>query len=297
MTFSRQRFWELLKAEPRAALPVLSSRTESHDGYVVERLVLDLGHGETVRGVLTRPAASRGPGPALLYMHAHGGRYDIGANELLEGSPWMGTPLGPVLARAGYVTLMIDMPLFGERATSSESALVKALLWRGKVLMGQMLSELTGALGYLAARPDVDPHRIGAFGISMGCTHAFMLAALDDRIAAVAHLCCFADYDVMIDLGAHDGHGHYLTIPGLLGETSVGEICGAIAPRPQLICVGEADSLTPPAAVAKARAETEAAYFGSGHAARLDIFIEPGGGHQETPVMRDKVMEFFAARL
>ena len=61
----------------------------------------------------------------------------------------------------------------------------------------------------------------------------------------------------MIELGAHDGHGHYMTIPGLVAETSVGEICGAIAPRPQLICIGADDSLTPPSAVAKARAETE----------------------------------------
>ena len=45
-----------------------------------------------------------------------------------------------------------------------------------------------------------------------------MLAALDDRIKAVAHLCCFADYDTMIELGAHDGHGHYMTIPGLAGR-------------------------------------------------------------------------------
>ncbi len=225
-------------------------------------------------------------------MHAHGGRYDVGVNEILDGQTYMGPPLGPVFARAGYVTLMLEMPLFGDRATISESALSKALLWRGRTVMGKMLSELTAALGYLAGRDDVDPDRIGAYGVSMGCTHAFMLAALDDRIAAVAQICCFADYGVMIDLGLHDGHGHYLTIPGLLAETSVGEICGAIAPRPQLICLGEDDTLTPPAAVAKARAETEAAYQAAGHAERLQLFIQPGTKHQETPEMREQVLEF-----
>jgi dienelactone hydrolase len=293
MPFSRDRFWHLLGAAPRAPLLLLARESEPRDGHVVERLRFDLGEGAAARGVLTRPAGAAGRLPALLYMHSHGGHYDVGAGELLDGQTYLGTPLGPVFARAGYVTLMLEMPLFGERATVTESALSKALLWHGRTLMGQMLAELTGALGYLAGRDDVDPARLGAFGMSMGSTHGFMLAALDDRIRAVAHLCCFADYGVMIELGLHDGHGHYLTIPGMLAETSVGEICGAIAPRPQLICLGEADSLTPPAAVAKARAETEAAYRAAGRPRALEVFIEPGVAHQETPAMRQKVLAFF----
>ena len=295
MAFSRQRFWDLLKAAPRGPLRAVSTSGEPRDGLVVETLEFELESGERMRGFVARPATP-GPHPALLYMHSHGGKYHIGADEMLKGHDYIG-PLGPVFARAGYVTLMVEMPLFGTRATSSESALSKALLWRGRTLMGQMLSELTGALGYLAARPDVDAARIGAFGISMGCTHGFMLAALDDRIKAITHLCCYADYDVMIDLGLHDAHGHYLTIPGMLAETSVGEICGAIAPRPQLICIGADDPLTPPAAVAKARGETEAAYRSAGHPEALEMFVEPGVAHQETPAMRQRFLEFFARAL
>ena len=296
MAFSRERFWALLKAEPQGAPIIVQREIEPRDGYVVEKLLLEVENGETIRGFVARPTDDTRRHPALLYMHSHGGKYEIGADELLEGHDYIG-PLGPVFARAGYVTLVIEMTLFGTRAKISESALSKALLWRGKVLMGQMLSELSGALSYLAARPDVDPARIGGFGMSMGCTHGFMLAALDDRIKAVAHLCCFADYDVMIDLAAHDGHGQYMTIPGLLAETSAGRICGMIAPRPQLICLGSADALTPPGAVAKARVETEVAYRASGHPGALQIFIEPGVKHQETPAMREKVLAFFQRTL
>lgn len=295
MAFSRERFWALLKAEPIGALRVTTASSEQQAGYVVEKLVFELDGGERMRGFVARPEGP-GPHPGLLYMHSHGGKYHIGADEMLNGHDYIG-PLGPVFARAGYVTLMVEMPLFGSRAGMSESALSKARLWRGRTLMGQMLSELTGALSYLAARPDVDATRLGAFGMSMGCTHSFMLAALDERLKAVAHLCCYADYGVLIDLGLHDAHGHYLTIPGLLNETSVGEICGAIAPRPQLICIGADDSLTPPAAVAKARGETEAAYRAAGHAAALELFIEPGIKHQETPAMRQRFMAFFAREL
>jgi len=297
MTFTRQRFWELLKATPQAAPRLRSSQSEARSGYVLETLQFETEGGEKMRGYVTRPENVKGARlPAILYMHSHGGHYEIGADELLTGQSYI-EPFGPVFAAEGYVTLVVDMPLFGERATVTESALSKALLWRGTTLMGQMLAELSGVLTWLAARPDVDPDRIGGFGMSMGCTHGFMLAALDDRLKAVAHLCCFADYGIMIDLGAHDGHGHYMTIPGLVAEMSVGEIGGAIAPRPQLVCIGEADALTPPAAVDRARQEIEAAYRGAGAAERLSYHTEPGVEHRQTPAMRDKVLSFFRTSL
>jgi dienelactone hydrolase len=296
MGFSRSRMWQLLRDEPRRTPALVAQEQEARDDFFLERLRLRFDSGEIVRGLVTRPVEAPDRRPAILFLHSHGGHYDVGADELLQGQDYIGA-YGPIFARAGYVTLAVDMPLFGDRRQFTEDALSKALLWRGRTLMGQMLAELSGALGYLAGRPDVDPARIGAFGMSMGCTHGFMLTALDDRIRAVAHLCCFADYGVLIEQGAHNGHGHYMTIPGLVAAMSTGEICGAIAPRPQLICLGAADALTPPEAVAKARAETEAAYAAVGHPERLDFVIEPGVGHQETPAMREAVLRFFAETL
>lgn len=293
MAITRSRFGALVGLdEPPIAL--LSSRSEAGEGYVIEHLRFLMGE-EEVRGILTRPLETGVRRPAILYGHSHGGGYTIGANELLEGREYLVDPLGPVFARAGYVTLAIDMPIFGERATVSESFAAKALLWHGKSLFGQMLSEHAAALTYLAGRDDVDAARIGAFGISMGCVLSYWLAALNERIAAVAHLCCFADFRTMIELGAHDGHGIYLTVPGLLNEADAGSIAALIAPRPQLICVGEADSLSPPPAVARAWAELEPAY--AAHPGMLEKRSEPGIGHQETPTMRAAVLAFFARHL
>ncbi|ODT67914.1 MAG: hypothetical protein ABS75_22305 [Pelagibacterium sp. SCN 63-23] len=289
MTISRSRFRELLAFEDRD-VALISSRDEAMGDYVIEHLRLRIG-GEDVRGILTRPAGQSGPLPAILYGHSHGGGYAIGASELLEGREYLLDPLGPVFARAGYVTLCIDMPVFGERATASESAVAKALLWQGKSLFGDMLSDHAAALSYLAGRPDVDAGRIGAFGLSMGCVLSYWLAALDERIAAVAHLCCFADFRTMIALGAHDGHGIYLTVPGLLREADGGTIAGLVAPRPQLICVGEEDALSPMPAVEKALRELRPAY--RGNEARLDFLSEAGVGHRETQRMRAAVLEFF----
>lgn len=297
MAITVARLKELLAFED-VSLTLADSVAEIHDGYVLERLRFRLPDSTEVRGLLTRPGeASVTPGPAILYAHAHGGRYDIGALELTEGRAALLDAPGPVLAREGYVTLCIDMPTFGERADVTEDAAAKAALWHGKTLFGQMVSEQAAALSWLAARPDVDPARIGVTGLSMGATLAYFLAAVDHRVKATAHLCCYADFATLVETGAHNRHGHYLTVPRLLKETSIGEIAGLVAPRAQLICVGWDDPLTPPEAVEKAFAETEAAYLEAGALGALVFLPEAGVGHQETPAMRRAVLAFFKGYL
>ncbi len=187
------------------------------------------------------------------------------------------------------------MPTFGDDAHEKEDALSKALLWQGKTLMGEMLADLIAGFDHLAARADVDPARIAAFGLSMGATHAWMLAAIEPRIARVAHLCCFADLAGLMRTGAHDLHGHYMTIPGLLAHTSFGRIAGMVAPRPQLVCTGDRDPLTPPDAVAVALAECRVAYRAAGAEQALATLAEPDTGHVETPAMRAAVLAFLDA--
>lgn len=281
----------------RHPLTLESATARRQDGFVVERLRFSTASGATVRGIVTRPGKGDHRRPAILYVHAHGNRHAIGADELLDGRPALRSPLGPVFSGLGFVTLAIDLPTFGDRATETESARAKALLWHGRSLAGQMLGELHAALDYLAGRPDVAPDRVGAFGISMGATLGYWLAAVDPRLAAVAQLCCFADFDSLIATGAHDLHGIYLTIPGLLDIADNGRIAGLVAPRPQLICLGGRDPLTPDAAVGKALAETRAAYAAAGAAGKLVVHSEPDAGHEETPAMRDLVLRFLADHL
>jgi dienelactone hydrolase len=271
---------------------IISRATEISDGIAVERLELDLDAGRPVRGLLTRPQSPEGPCPAVLYCHAHGARYAIGASELLDGRPSLLGPYGPLLAARGFVTLCLDMPTFGLRADASEDALSKALAWHGRTLMGEMLADLLAGFDHLAARDDVDPARIAAFGLSMGATHAYMLGAIEPRIARVAHLCCLADLGLLIESGAHDLHGHYMTIPGLLAQTTFGLIAGMVAPRPQLVCTGARDPLTPAPAADRAFAECRDAYRAAGAEAALQRVVEPDTGHVETPAMRAAVLAF-----
>lgn len=296
MTISVDRLRSLLHVT-EMSLDLVAAITEDHGDHVIERLRFRLLDGTEIRGFLTRPTGNRTPGPAILYAHAHGGRYDIGASELIKGRPALLDAPGPALAREGYVTLCIDMPTFGERSDVTESTAVKAALWHGRSLFGQMLGEQSATLTWLQSRGDVDVDRIGMTGVSMGATLTYFLAAIDSRVRAAAHLCSYADFATLVTTGAHDLHGHYLTIPGLLAETSTGEIAGLIAPRPQLICVGLDDPLTPPPAIRRAFIETSVAYEAAGARQQLILLEEEGIGHRETQTMRRQVFDFLAHHL
>ena len=128
-----------------------------------------------------------------------------------------------------------------------------------------------------------------------GATLAYWLAAAEPSVAALAHLCCFANFDRLIETGAHDLHGIYLTIPGLLNIASNGMIAGSISPRPQLIGIGDQDPLTPPHATDPALVELRAGYCDA--IQNLQIFRDPKTGHRETPDMRRAVLEFFKSAL
>lgn len=271
--------------------------TDDLDGWPLERLVFTAEGGEEIPALLLRPPDGHAPVPGLVYAHAHGNRYETGCVELVEGRPALQRPYAPDLRRLGVAALAIEMPAFGARRDPGEGARAKALLWQGRTLFGQMLAEQRAGVGFLAAHPAIDAGRIGALGFSMGSTLAFWLAALDARIRATAALCSFADLAHLVASGAHDGHGIYMNVPGLLGLARTGEIAGLAAPRALHVSVGLKDWSTPQDAFAEARADLEAAYLAAGATGRLEFHVEPDSGHVETPAMRAAVLGFLSRHL
>ncbi|WP_323764810.1 alpha/beta hydrolase family protein [Marinovum sp.] len=270
------------------------TQTGRHDyhGWVLDDLSFEFD-GEPAPAWFLRPASGRVP--AVVYAHAHGNTYTLGRDELTEGRAALQGAYGPVLVAAGLAALCIEMPAFGARQSPDEAARAKAALWQGETLWGQMLAEQRAGVDFLAAHPQVDATRIGALGLSMGCTLAWWLAALDPRIRATSALCCFADMAELVRLGAHELHGDFMTVPGLLPLARTGQIAGLIAPRALQIAVGLGDPLTPPRAFEIARADVTAAYAGASEA--LSFHIEPDDGHRETPAMRAAVLAFLRRAL
>jgi pimeloyl-ACP methyl ester carboxylesterase len=267
-------------------------RDEPGEGGL-RRLTFRNGAGEAVPALWLPPRE----GPTVLYCHAHGGRYDIGMRELTDGRPALLGPWLPEFAGRGWGVLCIEMPCFGARAGQEEGPTAKARLWHGRTLFGQMLGESRAGLDWLMAQPGTDPDRVAAMGISMGGTLAWWLAAMDPRLAAAVSMCCFADLGRLIETGAHDGHGNYMTVPGLLAHTSTGRLSGLAAPMPLLHCVGFADWSTPEEAYGPARDELRAAYAVAGAAGALRFHEARSPGHEETVEMRAAVVAFLEERL
>lgn len=266
---------------------------EDRGGYVLEKLTLDLNGIEPVPALFAKPKGA-GKRPCILYHHAHGGRYDIGKNELIESRPKLqAQPYAEALTAMGFGVLCIDTWNFGERAGRAESSLFKEMLWRGQVLWGMMVYDSIRSMDYLCSRPDVDSRRIGTIGKSMGSTMAWWLAALDDRVAACVDICCLTDFDALIEANNLDGHGLYYYVPGLLRQWTTGKINALIAPRPHLALAGDLDPLTPPKGLDRLDAELKQAYSEAGAPEAWKLLRYPVE-HVETEGMRRDALEWLS---
>lgn len=263
--------------------------TEPGPGYTLEHLDLDLNGLEPVPALLLIPDKRQMRAPGLLYIHSHGGHYVLGSEELLKGLDVL-PAYAPVCAEKGLVTLAIDSWCFGgrkhqENGRTGEEDTFKLMLWRGQVLWGMMMFDEFRAVDYLASRSEVDPSRLGVFGLSMGSTKAWWLAALDPRLRICVDLCCLTDYEELIRTNYLRGHGVYYYVPGLLKHFQTHQINELIVPRAHLSLNGRRDPLTPVAGVERIRDHLLPLYrkYGREEDCHIELF---DCGHQETPEMR-----------
>ena len=295
----RRRLYSLLGDLPDRSRPI-AARTrsvEERESYVLETLDLDLNGIENVPAYLARPKALTGPAPAVVYDHSHGGGYDIGKKELLEGRTYLQSPAyAQVLTGLGYCVLGIDHWIFGERSHTSELDMAKAMLWKGQVLWGMMVYDSLRAVDYLVTRPEVDRARIATLGMSMGSTMAFWLAALDERIKVTVDICCQTEFHTLLAKKGLSGHGIYYYVPGLLKHFTTSDIDALIAPRAHLALAGLRDKLTPVEGLDIIDQEMHVVYQEHGHPERWKM-LRYDVGHQETPEGRAAVVEFLKAML
>ena len=293
----RKQLWALLGDLPwehRPGPAKLVSK-EEHEDYTLERLVLDLNGVEPVPALLLIPRKRQTPAPGLLYIHWHGGMYDLGKEMLLNGVE-VAPAYAPVCAQKGLVTLAIDSWCFGERkheknGHEGEENAFKLMLWNGQVLYGMMMFDEFRAMDYLASRPEVDNQRLGALGMSMGSTKAWWLAALDPRVKLCMDVCCLTDYEELIKAHGLQGHGIFYYVPSLLKYFQTSEINELIVPRAHLSVNGKRDELTPPAGVDKVRDYLLPLYRKYGKEAKLRVELFDCA-HVELPEMRKLILEW-----
>jgi len=270
---------------------------EQKDGFILEKLSLDLNGQQLVPAWFARPEKIEGKVPAILFSHSHGGFYHLGKDELIKGNVYMpGTPYAEVLTQMGYCVLAIDHWVFGERFGPTESSFFKEALWRGQCMWGKMVYDSLKAMDYLCQRPEVDASRIGALGMSMGSTMSWWLAALDTRVKVCTEICCLTDFDALIEEGGLDIHGIFYYVPSLLKYFSTSEINALTAPRAHLSVAGSLDKGTPVPGLHKIDQNLKKVYeaLGASDKWKLNIYEI---GHFETPEMRKDLLDFLKREL
>jgi dienelactone hydrolase len=232
--------------------------------HVAQLLTLRGALGDRVPALYLRPKGP-GPHPAVVVMHDHGARFDIGKEKLvrpLSSNPsaeaWVqryygGTFVGDTLVQAGFAVLAIDALGWGERgragfARDDQQALTSHLMQLGHSWAGIIASDDLRSHRWLREQPGIDAKRVAVLGFSMGAFRAWQLAAVCDEVSAcvAAHWMCTREG--LLRAGEHTLQGQSafsMAHPGLAAELDHTDVAALIAPRPLLLFGSAQDKLFP----------------------------------------------------
>jgi dienelactone hydrolase len=350
--------WKSLEDWKRAVRPLVRQRLsydpkplplgaellsrEERDGFALETLRLRATSAYDIPAWLLLPARRSGRAPAVAALHCHSGRYVWGREKVLSspGEPAFltkfrerdGRPYAEVLARRGFVVLVIDAFYFGSRRLKVEElepktapadvrdALVqlrtlspdtfewatavnalcgryehltaKTIFAAGATWPGIMAWDDSRGVSYLASRPEVDPARIGCVGLSIGGIRAARLAADDPRIKASVVVGWMPEFPKLLPNHLKN-HTWMAYLPGLPAALDLPDVVALTAPGALLVQQCARDSLYPLAAMQGANQKLEKIYAKAGIPERFKgVFHDVP--HSFTPAMQDEAFDWLA---
>jgi len=313
-TDPRADFLKLID-RPRVALAPEIAATPSTDGLAHFAFSYAADAEDRVPGLIVKPANSTGRRPVVIALHGTGGKKE---DEIAFMSD---------LARAGFVAVAIDGRYHGARTKSAKRSegYVDAILrtFRGgpeHPFFYDTVWDVMRLVDYLETRDDVDPKRIGLFGISKGGIETYLTAAVDLRIAAAVPCIAVESFrwaaennswqsrigtvQAAFDAAAKDSgvdqpggdfvHTFYSRVaPGLDREFDGPAMVPLIAPRPLLAINGEIDPRTPRPGLDICADAARAAYQAAGVAEKFTLLIEPHTAHKVLPESLVTAREWF----
>jgi hypothetical protein len=156
----------------------------THRAY---RTFLPAFEGVRIYGILLEPK-SKGPHPAMICIHGMSSGPEAVCG--LAEKPDYTNNFGLQAVQRGYVVFApLDINNYKTRSWLDRKAILV-----GQRLQGIEQFKILRITDYLASREDVDPKRIGAYGISWGGRTVMCAAALDRRIAVTAISGHFNDF-------------------------------------------------------------------------------------------------------
>ena len=215
---------------PRKSLLMTRSHGRAnHGAFVTENVLAETWPGLWMAANLYLPARRTGRVPGVLVAHGHW------KNGRLEDTDECSTPrLCANLAAQGFAALAYDMAGYNEsdQLPHSFGQTAEEQSWNYGPLGVQLWNSIR-MLDYLASREEVDSGRIGMTGASGGGTQTFLLAAIDERVKAMAPVNM---------ISAHfQGGCDCENAPGLRWGTNNVEFASLAAPRPQFLVAATGD--------------------------------------------------------
>lgn len=334
---ARPALREWLSYEPKA-LPLGADllEREERDGFTLERVRIRATAAYDIPAWVLIPArrAERVPGVAAL--HCHSGQYVWGREKVLSspGEPDFltkfrerdGRPYAEVLARRGFVVLVIDAFYFGSRrlrveelepttapgdareslqrvrtlpagtlewatavnrlCSQYEHLTAKAIFAAGATWPGILTWDDARSIDYLSSRPEVDAGRIGCVGLSLGGIRAARLAGFDPRIRASVVVGWMPEFSKLLP-NHIKSHTWMAYLPGIASSLDLPDIVALTAPGALLVQQCARDSLYSPAAMKSANEKLERIYAKAGIRERFrGVFHDVP--HSFTPAMQDE---------
>ncbi len=243
------------------------------DGYRIEKVIYESRPNHHVTAILYLPEG-KGPFPGVIMPMGHS------VNGKAADYAQRGSIL---LAKNGIACLNYDPIGQGERmqvldekgnpaikgSTGEHTMVGTSALLVGWSCASFRIWDGIRSLDYLAARPEIDPKRLGCTGCSGGGTLTSYLMALDERIVAAAPSCYITSLErLFATIGPQDAEQN------ITGQVAFGmEHADYIllhAPRPTLMLTGTRDFFDIQGAWTTFR-EAKKVYGVVGHAERMDL--------------------------
>jgi cephalosporin-C deacetylase-like acetyl esterase len=277
---------------PVASAPVRSLGQIDRDAYVIEKLVFEAVPGLPVPGLLYLPRDAPDGIPAIVHPPGHWMENAKLEPELQRASAW--------LARSGVAVLCYDTLGQGERRRGWHQHGQLGTLLVGFTTLAVMVAEARRALDVLAARPEIDPSRLGLLGASGGAWTGIFAAAVDERVRAAAIVSIVNTHLGQIRAARGTGWDGAACLcnqlPRLCAIGSIAEIIALTAPRAVLQVNAVDDPPFPIEGARRVAAEVAALYAAADVPTAFD-YAEVTGGHGLRPQARAAAVDWLVRRL
>jgi dienelactone hydrolase len=260
-------------------------------GYTIEKVHFQSRPGLYVTANLYLPRPAEGKYPAIHYASGHSGRGRDGNKTAFQDH-------GIWFASHGYVCLVTDTLQLGEIAAIHHGTYREQRWgWHSAGYTSAGVECWNGVRGvdYLLSRPEVDPERIGATGISGGGAATFWLAAADERLKVAVPVSGMADLGFYVAEDGVNGHCDCMFLYNNY-RWNWTTIAALVAPRPMLFTNSDKDPIFPMSANERITNRLERLYSKFGASDRFDTMVSVGGHAYRTDLHR-AIFEFFNRHL